>query len=246
MQQLKVQPQLFRNLLQAETENNRDDFFIFRLNGKLLHFGKREFCVVTDLRFDKKSDFYSDFKAPNKLMSKYYPGIEKVKKSDFYIDFAVTVNFCKEDDLYEIDIVFTDEEMVKYNLLAIHQDSFVQQEQDNFVHPDVDGEKISSSNVKAEQIFDMKNELANVDKQFTEIKQYVVESVKTILNELRSAGIKSNEFNEDRNDSQSVDDLLQTPHGSKTCEEISNEPINMKDELSRDTTSKKDGNVTLT
>ncbi|PHT77219.1 hypothetical protein T459_20741 [Capsicum annuum] len=163
MQQLKVQPQLLRNLLQAETENNRDDLFIFRLNGKLLHFGKREFCVVTGLRFDKKSDFYSDFKAPNKLMSKYYPGIEKVAK------------------------------------------------------------------------------------QFTEIKQYVVESVKTILNELRSARIKSNEFNEDRkNDSQSVDDLLQTSHGSKTCEEISNEPINMKDELSHDTASKKDGNVTLT
>ncbi|KAF3636895.1 hypothetical protein FXO38_23955 [Capsicum annuum] len=189
MQQLKVQPQLLRNLLQAETENNRDDLFIFRLNGKLLHFGKREFCVVTGLRFDKKSDFYSDFKAPNKLMSKYYPGIEKVKRSDFYIDFAVTVNFFKEDDLYEIGMVA---------------------------------------------------------KQFTEIKQYVVESVKTILNELRSPRIKSNEFNEDRNDSQSVDDLLQTSHGSKTCEEISNEPINMKDELSHDTASKKDGNVTLT
>ncbi|PHT77217.1 hypothetical protein T459_20739 [Capsicum annuum] len=130
--------------------------------------------------------------------------------------------------------------MVKYNLLAIHQDSFVQQEQDNFVHPDVDGEKISSSNVKDEQIFDMKNELANIDKHFTEVKQYVAESVKTILNELRSAGIKSDEFNEDRNDSRSVDDLLQTPHGSKICEEISNEPINVKDELSRDMDFDKD------
>ncbi|KAM3396176.1 hypothetical protein P3S68_005182 [Capsicum galapagoense] len=94
---------------------------------------------------------------------------------------------------------------------------------------------------------EMSNNQKKVDKQFTEIKQYVVESIKTILNELRSAGIKSNEFNEDRkNDSQSVDNLLQTPHGSNTCEEISNEPINMKDELSRDTASEKDGNVTLT
>ncbi|KAF3663287.1 hypothetical protein FXO37_12051 [Capsicum annuum] len=66
-----------------------------------------------------------------------------------------------------------------------------------------------SSNLKDEQMFDLKNELANVldemsnnqkkvDKQFTEVKQYVDESVKTILNELRSAGTKSNEFNEDR------------------------------------------------
>ncbi|KAM3341167.1 putative protein isoform X2 [Capsicum galapagoense] len=155
------------------------------------------------------------------------------------------------------DIAFTDEEMIKYNLLAIHQDSFVHQEQDNFVHSYVDDEKNSSSNVKDKQIFDMKNEWANVraemlkfqkkvldeisnnqkkvDKQFTEVKQYVAESVKTILNELRSAGIKSDEFNEDRkNDSRSVDDLLQTPNESKICEQIPNEPIKVKDELSRD------------
>ncbi|KAM3341168.1 hypothetical protein P3S68_028803 [Capsicum galapagoense] len=35
-------------------------------------------------------------------MSKYYPGIEKVKRSDFYIDFVANENFFKEDDLYEI------------------------------------------------------------------------------------------------------------------------------------------------
>ncbi|XP_016577102.1 uncharacterized protein LOC107874906 isoform X2 [Capsicum annuum] len=55
------------------------------------------------------------------------------------------------------------------------------------------------------------------------------------LNELRSAGIKSDKFNEDRkNDSRSADDLLQTPNESKTCEQIPNEPIKVKDELSRD------------
>ncbi|PHU17378.1 hypothetical protein BC332_13073 [Capsicum chinense] len=243
-------------MLQAETENNRDDLFIFRLNGNLLHFGKRKFCVVTGLRSDKKSIFFSDFKAPNKFMPKYYHGIEKVKRSDFYTDFAMTENFFKEDDLYEIgmlyfiirssedlifneylkttmfkrysneyqfkDIIFTDEEMVKYNLLAIHQDSFVQQEQNNFVHPDVDGEKNLSSNVKDEQIFDMKNELTNVI-----MFMYV-----QVLDEMSN--------NQKKNVSRSLDDLLQTPHGSKTCEEIPNEPINMKCELSRDMTSEKD------
>ncbi|KAF3667744.1 hypothetical protein FXO38_08440 [Capsicum annuum] len=95
-------------------------------------------------------------------------------------------------------IVFTNEKIVKDNLLAIHQDSFVQQDQDKFVHPDVDGGKHSSSNVRDEQIFDIKNELTNVDKQFKEVKQYVAESVKTVLNELMSAGIKSDEFSEDQ------------------------------------------------
>ncbi|PHU22931.1 hypothetical protein BC332_08038 [Capsicum chinense] len=92
-----------------------------------------------------------------------------------------------------------------------------------------------------EVLDEMSNNQKKVDKQFVEVKQYVTEYVKTILNKLRSAGTKSEEFNEDRkNDSRSVDDLLQTPHGSKICEEISNEPINVKDELSRDMTSEKD------
>ncbi|KAM3382141.1 hypothetical protein P3S68_007714 [Capsicum galapagoense] len=98
-----------------------------------------------------------------------------------------------------------------------------------------------------EVLDEMSNNQKKVDKQFVEVKQYVTEYVKTILNKLRSAGTKSEEFNEDRkNDSRSVDDLLQTPHESKICEEISNEPINVKDELSRDMASEKDGNVTLT
>ncbi|KAF3675129.1 hypothetical protein FXO37_06050 [Capsicum annuum] len=180
IQRLKVQPQLLRNLLQAETENNRDDLFIFRLNDNLLHFGKRKFCVVTGLRFDKKNNFYSDFKAPNKLMSKYYSGIEKMKRSDFYTDFAVTENFLKKMICMKLsqfkDIVFTDEEMVKYNLLAIHQDSFVHQEQDNFVHTDVDDKKNSSSNVKDEQIFDMKNELANVRAEMLKFQKKLLAS----------------------------------------------------------------------
>ncbi|KAM3232814.1 hypothetical protein P3L10_018173 [Capsicum annuum] len=194
---------------------------------------------------------------------------ERSSEDLIFNKYLKTTMFKRDSNEYQFkDIVFTDEEMVKYNLLAIHQDSF-HQEQDNFVHPDVDGTKNSSSNVKDEQIFNMKNELTNVrsemlkfqekvldemsnnqknvDKQLMKVKQYVAEPVKTILNELRSAGIKSDESNEDRkNDSWSVDGLLQTPHGRKTCEEIPNEPINVKDELSRDMAFEMDGNVTLT
>ncbi|KAM3246503.1 hypothetical protein P3L10_008270 [Capsicum annuum] len=39
-------------------------------------------------------------------MSKYYLGIEKVKRSDFYTDFVANENSFKEDDLYEIDMVY--------------------------------------------------------------------------------------------------------------------------------------------
>ncbi|KAF3624821.1 putative Cytochrome, family 82, subfamily C, polypeptide 2 [Capsicum annuum] len=167
IQQLKIQPQLLRNLLQAETENNRDDLFIFRLNGNLLRFGKRKFCVVTGLRSTEDLIFNEYLKT---TMFKHYSNEVRA-------------------------------EMLKFQKKVL--------------------DEISNNQKK-------------VDKQFTKVKQYVAESVKTILNELRSAGIKSDEFNEDRNDSRSVDDLLQTPNESKICEQIPNEPIKVKDELSRD------------
>ncbi|PHT31652.1 hypothetical protein CQW23_27989 [Capsicum baccatum] len=81
-------------------------------------------------------------------------------KDLIFNEYLKTTMFKRYSNEYQFkDIGFTDEEMVKYNLFAIHQDSFVHQEQDNFVHPYVDNEKNSSSNVKDEQIFDMKNEL---------------------------------------------------------------------------------------
>ncbi|KAF3616029.1 hypothetical protein FXO38_34790 [Capsicum annuum] len=125
-------------------------------------------------------------------MSKYYPGIEKMKRSDFYTDFAMTENFLKKMicmKLYQFkDIVFTDEEMVKYNLLAIHQDSFVHQEQDNFVHTDVDDKKNSSSNEKDEQIFDMKNELANVKYKYWREEEVAVGAGRRAAAEAATAG----------------------------------------------------------
>ncbi|PHT40039.1 hypothetical protein CQW23_18893 [Capsicum baccatum] len=224
------------------------DFF----NDLMLRWKKEHFE-----RFDKKNDFYSDFKSPNKPMSKYYPDIEKVKRSDFYTDFAVTEFFFKKDDLYEIDMIYLIIwffipdlsrnyipklyfELVE-SVIAIRSESVMSSRILNWRSSE---DLIFNEYLKTTMFKRYSNE---ADKQFMEVKQYVAKSVKTILNELRSTGIKSDEFNEDRkNDSWSVDNLLQTPHGSKTCEEIPNEPINVKDELSRDMTSEKDGNVTLT
>ncbi|KAF3650193.1 hypothetical protein FXO37_18594 [Capsicum annuum] len=217
-----------------------------------------------------------DFKASNKLMSKYYPGIEKVKRRDFYTDFDVTENFFKEDDLYEIGMVYFIIRFLVPDLprnyipklyfdlvefvVAIRSESVMSPRILNWRSSEdlIFNEYLKttmfkrySNEVRAEmlkfqeKVLDgMSNNKKKVDKQFAEVKQYVVEFVKTILNELRSAGIKSDEFNEDRkNDSRSVDDLLQTPHESKTCEEIPNKPINVKDELSRDMTFEMDVNV---
>ncbi|XP_060195012.1 uncharacterized protein LOC132624217 [Lycium barbarum] len=68
---LNVQPQLIRCLMYAETEHDRDDMFIINLNGKELHFGIREFAIVTGLKCGMDSEFVSDPDSPNRLMDIY-------------------------------------------------------------------------------------------------------------------------------------------------------------------------------
>ncbi|PHT37625.1 hypothetical protein CQW23_21198 [Capsicum baccatum] len=100
-------------------------------------------------------------------MSKYYPGIEKVKRRDFYTDFDVTENFFKEDDLYEIGMVY-----------------FIIRSSEDLIF----NEYLKTTMFKRysnEVLDEMSNNKKKVDKQFAEVKQYVAEFVKTILNELR-------------------------------------------------------------
>ncbi|PHU02476.1 hypothetical protein BC332_27727 [Capsicum chinense] len=100
--------ELLRSLLLAKTDNDRDDLFIFNINGKDLHFKKREFSVVSGLKCFKKSDFVSDPKVRNKLMDRYYPGMDKVMRFVFYDDFDFVnkkIAF-RDEDLYEIGLVY--------------------------------------------------------------------------------------------------------------------------------------------
>ncbi|XP_060202132.1 uncharacterized protein LOC132630578 isoform X2 [Lycium barbarum] len=66
----------------AETEHDRDDMFIINLNGKELHFGIREFAIVTGLKCGIDSEFVSDPDSPNRLMDMYFNGQTKVPKND--------------------------------------------------------------------------------------------------------------------------------------------------------------------
>ncbi|KAF3662729.1 hypothetical protein FXO38_11009 [Capsicum annuum] len=332
--------ELLRSLLLAKTKNNRDDLFIFNINGKDLHFGKRKFSVVSVLKCFKKSDFVFDPKVRNKLMDRYYPGMDKVMRFVFYDDFDFVnkkIAF-RDEDLYEIglvyfigrflhselprtfikkadfdlvesshylkydwggecfqvlkkscshkmkknpssfhfqgfhlalqiwfyeccsdidkcvahrigsqtprilnwesseelifydylqstmfkrynneyvfsDIVFTDEEELKFNLGAIHQDSLGHEHRNDLDH--------SVLPITEDAFSVLKNEIANVDSQFNGMREFVEEFVKLILNELRFVKQQSSEFVEKEN----VDVGLQTPPASKKQNEVLVEPV---------------------
>ncbi|KAM3217576.1 hypothetical protein P3L10_027019 [Capsicum annuum] len=259
---LKIQPQLLRSLLLAEINNDRDDLFIFNINGKELHFEKREFSVVSGLKCFKKSDFVSDPKVKNKLMNRYYSGMDKVMRSVFYDDLVNRKISYRVEDLYEIglvyfisrflqselprtfikkadfdlvesghylkydwgelifydylqstmfkrynneyvvrDIVFTNEEEMEFNLGAIHQDSLGHEH----------------SNVRRDMSLFQKK----VESEFNGMREFVQESVKFILNELRLVKQQSSEFVEKEN----VDVGLQTPSATNKQDEVLVDPV---------------------
>ncbi|PHU14526.1 hypothetical protein BC332_15731 [Capsicum chinense] len=193
------------------------------------------------------------------LMSKYYLGIEKVKIRDFII--SEYLNYDWGNECFRM--LYKSSHGLKMNPSSFTFGGFHLALQIWFYECCLNMDKavaIQSESVMSPRILNWRasedlifNEYLKTtmfkrySNEFTELKQYVAESVKIILNEQRSAGIKFDEFNEDRkNDSQSVDDLLQTLNRSKTCEQISNEPIKVKDKLSHDIAFEMDGNVTLT
>ncbi|PHU11663.1 hypothetical protein BC332_18593 [Capsicum chinense] len=278
----------------GETDNDRDDSFIFNINGKDLHFRKREFSVVNGLKYFKKSDFVFDPKVRNKLMDRYYPGMNKVMSSVFYDDFVNKKIVFRDEDLYEIelvyfisrflhfelprtfikkadfdlvesghylkydwedidkcvanligsqtprilnwesseelifmtifrvqcssgtamsDIVFTDEEELEFNFGVIHQDSLGHEHRNDSNH--------SVPSIIEDAFSVLKNEIANVDSQFNGMREFVEESVKLILNELRFVKQQSSEFVEKKN----VDIGLQTPPVSKKQNQVLVDPV---------------------
>ncbi|KAF3618222.1 hypothetical protein FXO38_33558 [Capsicum annuum] len=152
-------------------------------------------------------------------MDRYYPGMDKVMRFVFYDDFVNKKIAFRDKDLYEIglvyfisrflqselprtfikktdidlyvfrDIVFTDEEEVKFNLGAIHQDSLGHEHRNDSDH--------SVPPITEDAFIVLKTEIANVyrdmllfqekvDSQFNGMRDFVEEFVKLILNELRS------------------------------------------------------------
>lgn len=81
--------------------DDRDDVFIFRLNGKGLYFEKAEFSIITGLKCGKKSYFFYP-NVPNKLMQWYDPRQEKVKRLDFYLDFIGKKSVFMDGDFFKM------------------------------------------------------------------------------------------------------------------------------------------------
>ncbi|KAF3645591.1 hypothetical protein FXO38_19586 [Capsicum annuum] len=194
-------------------------------------------------------------------MSKYYPGIEKVRKSDFYTDFVANENFFKEDDLYEIGMVYfiirflvsdlPRNYIPKFYFDLVKSGEYLNYDWDNecfrmLYKYNSHGLKTNSSSFTfggfhlALQIWFYECCL-NLDKAVAIQSESVMSP--RILNWRSSKDLIFNEYlkttmfkhySNEKNDSRSADDLLQTPNESKTCEQIPNEPIKVKDELSRD------------
>ncbi|KAF3666408.1 hypothetical protein FXO38_09087, partial [Capsicum annuum] len=113
MHYLKIQPQLLHSLLLAEINNDRDDLFIFSINGKDMYFGNREFCVVSGLKCFKKSDFVFDPKGKNKLMDRYYldHSVPPITEDEFIVIKNEITNVRRDMSLF-LEKIF--KEMIEY------------------------------------------------------------------------------------------------------------------------------------
>ncbi|KAF3646436.1 hypothetical protein FXO38_19158 [Capsicum annuum] len=75
------------------------------------------------------------------------------------------------------DIAFTNEEEVEFNLGVIHQDSLGHEHRNDSDH--------SVPSISEDTFIVLKNEIVNVESEFNGMREFVQESVKLILNELR-------------------------------------------------------------
>ncbi|KAJ8529102.1 hypothetical protein K7X08_035937 [Anisodus acutangulus] len=99
---LKVQPQVLRSLIYAETDHDRDDMFIIKVNGKELHFGIREFAMITGLKCGMDNEFFSEPDSPNISINRYFNGPTKVPKAMLFNDMKAYMDKSFEDLLKDI------------------------------------------------------------------------------------------------------------------------------------------------
>ncbi|KAG5580696.1 hypothetical protein H5410_051323, partial [Solanum commersonii] len=81
LRHIKIQCQLLRHLLLIETKNVRDDMFIVKINGTILRFGIKEFAAVTGLKCGLLSDFVLNSFISNRLIQKYFGKMTKMLTS---------------------------------------------------------------------------------------------------------------------------------------------------------------------
>ncbi|KAH0654423.1 hypothetical protein KY289_032101 [Solanum tuberosum] len=105
LSQLKVQPQIIRSLVH-HLSNNRDDMFVFDINGKEMHFGLREFLVITGFKCGGCMVFDHDQNSTSKLLSRYFPNVvDKVLKVDFIRVFKED-GLIQEEDFFNMSMIY--------------------------------------------------------------------------------------------------------------------------------------------
>ncbi|KAH0670369.1 hypothetical protein KY289_024862 [Solanum tuberosum] len=105
LSQLKVQPQIIRCLVH-HLANNWDDMFVFDINGKEMHFGLREFLVITGFKCGGCMVFDHDQNSTSKLLSRYFPNVvDKVLKADFIRVFKED-GLIQEEDFFNMSISY--------------------------------------------------------------------------------------------------------------------------------------------
>ncbi|KAK4713440.1 hypothetical protein R3W88_019347 [Solanum pinnatisectum] len=102
---IKVQCQLLCHMLLIETGNVRNDMFIIKINCTELHFGVKEFTVVTGLKCGLVGDFVSNPSISNRLIEKYFGKMNKVPKLDF-LNKSKEVNYFEPEDRLNIGVVY--------------------------------------------------------------------------------------------------------------------------------------------
>ena len=76
-----VQVQLCRCVMSLEIKGSSSSAIVIRANGTSLHFTPREFAIVTELNcVSNRYDFVFDEDVPNKLVEKYFNGVEFIQK----------------------------------------------------------------------------------------------------------------------------------------------------------------------
>ncbi|KAM3266529.1 hypothetical protein P3L10_003523 [Capsicum annuum] len=94
----------------AETDNDRDDVFIVNINCSELHFGKRKFAAITDLKYGDESDFVEDSNTRSKLIDVYFNMTNSVNKTEF-------IRVFKEKDLETEKYLVNDEDIFNMTML---------------------------------------------------------------------------------------------------------------------------------
>ncbi|KAK4377063.1 hypothetical protein RND71_003359 [Anisodus tanguticus] len=170
---LKVQPQLLRSLMYVKTYHDRNDMFIIKVNGKELHFGIREFAIITSLKCGMDIEFVSKLDSPNRLINVYFNGLFKVSKPmlvSIFIDFKN--NKALIDDAYIfkilifINIFSTDEKMRTINFSELPQEIVIDEQVPTESDPSIHGSEFKSLKKEVANLNDMK---AYMDKSFEDL-----------------------------------------------------------------------------